>query len=464
MKKRAFCLLLAAALSLSALCACTAGTTGANGDSSTSVSISTPSKGKNAMSSRLVGISMPEQAGRWEQEATTMQTILQAKDYTVELAYADNNSATQIEQVKAMLDDDCGAIIVASVDSEALSDALATCDTSNTTMIAYSTLVPDCSTIDYFIGIDSYTNGQIQAKYLVQKLGLKKTKKSFNLEIFHQSNSGSALYAFLGAMDVLKPYLDDSTLVIPSDRTTAEACGVADGAAAKQELSHLLESTYADGKPLDAILCTDDTLSVAVAQELEKEYAGSVFPLISGCNCNPESIQLLIDGKLSVTSVENTQKIAQQAAKMADQAMQGKTVEQSKQNPYDVAAYVYEPVKVTSKNYKDVLFKTGLYKKNKDGTITHAAHKTPDTTETARTRAPLTRRKPTTSPKRRTKKPNQTLQTAGQIPLPGSFSVPNPTTSLAFFPAWRYTNINLLDWLASGRKQAVSILNWSEEI
>ena len=382
MKKRAFCLFLAAALCLSALCACTAGANGTtSADSSAGVSISTPSKGKNAMSSRLVGISMPEQAGRWEQEATTMQTILQAKDYTVELAYADNNSDTQIEQVKAMLDDDCGAIIVASVDSEALSDALATCDTSNTTMIAYSTLVPDCSTIDYFIGIDSYTNGQIQAKYLVQKLGLKKTKKSFNLEISHQSNSGSALYAFLGAMDVLKPYLDDSTLVIPSDRTTAETCGVTDAAEAKKALGHLLESTYADGKPLDAILCTDDTLSVAVAQELQKDYSGSVFPLISGCNCNPESIQLLMDGKLSVTSVENTQKIAQQAAKMADQAMQGKTVEQSKQNPYDVPAYVYEPVKVTLKNYKDVLFKTGLYKKNKDGTISHAAHKSPVLTE-----------------------------------------------------------------------------------
>ena len=382
MKKRAFCLFLAAALCLSALCACTAGANGTtSADSSAGVSSSTPSKGKNAMSSRLVGISMPEQAGRWEQEATTMQTILQAKDYTVELAYADNNSDTQIEQVKAMLDDDCGAIIVASVDSEALSDALATCDTSNTTMIAYSTLVPDCSTIDYFIGIDSYTNGQIQAKYLVQKLGLKKTKKSFNLEIFHQSNSGSALYAFLGAMDVLKPYLDDSTLVIPSDRTTAETCGVTDAAEAKKALGHLLESTYADGKPLDAILCTDDTLSVAVAQELQKDYSGSVFPLISGCNCNPESIQLLMDGKLSVTSVENTQKIAQQAAKMADQAMQGKTVEQSKQNPYDVPAYVYEPVKVTLKNYKDVLFKTGLYKKNKDGTISHAAHKSPVLTE-----------------------------------------------------------------------------------
>ena len=70
MKKRAFCLFLAAALCLSALCACTAGANGTtSADSSAGVSISTPSKGKNAMSSRLVGISMPEQAGRWEQEA-----------------------------------------------------------------------------------------------------------------------------------------------------------------------------------------------------------------------------------------------------------------------------------------------------------------------------------------------------------------------------------------------------------
>lgn len=378
MKKRAFCLLLAAALSLSALCGC-AGSGGADSaDTSAGVSISAPAKSKNTMGSRLVGISMPDQSGRWEQEASTMQTILEAKDYTVELAYAANNSDTQIEQVKAMLDDDCGAIIVASVDSEALSNALVTCDTSNTTMIAYSTLVPDCSTIDYFIGIDSYTNGQIQAKYLVNKLGLKKTKKTFNLEIFHQANSGSALYAFLGAMDVLKPYLDNSTLVIPSGHMTAEDCGVADAADAKKTLSHLLESTYADGKPLDAILCTDDTLSVAVSQELERDYIGSVFPLISGCNCNPDSIQLVIDGKLSVTSVENTQEIAQQAAKMADQAMRGKTVDQSEQNPYDVPAYVYEPVKVTRKNYKKVLFDSGLYQKDKKGNITHAAHETPD--------------------------------------------------------------------------------------
>ncbi len=384
MKKRGFYLLLAVAVCVGAiLSSCSvrqSGDISAKGGSST---ITSSAGTKKVAGNRLVGISMPtEENDRWVRDAATMQSILEDQGYVVELAYAGNDSDVQIEQVEAMLDDDCGTIIVASVDSDALSTALAGCDTSSTTVIAYSVLVPDCDTVDYFIGIDSYTNGQIQAKYLVKKLGLKDAKQSFNLEIFHQSGNGSALYAFLGAMDVLKPYLDNSTLVIPSGDTTEEECGVADADGAADRLSHLLETTYADGKPLDAILCTDDTISVGVAQGLADSYSGSVFPMISGCNCNPESIQLLMGGQLAITSVEVTGSMAQQAAKMADQAMSGKTVDQSEENPYDVPAYLYEPAKVTLKNYEKQLFDSGLFVKHKNGTVTAAkpakADKSPD--------------------------------------------------------------------------------------
>ena len=61
--------------------------------------------------------------------------------------------------------------------------------------------------------------------------------------------------------------------------------------------------------------------------------------------------------------------MAEQAAKMADQAMNGKAVDQSEENPYDVPAYLYEPTKVTLKNYKEQLFDSGLFVKNKDGAI-----------------------------------------------------------------------------------------------
>lgn len=376
MKKRTFCIFLAAALTLGALCGCaTGGNSGANASNSTGVSISAPSKGKTDLGSRLVGISLPEQEGRWEQEAAVMQQMLEEKGYIVELAYASQDSDAQIEQVKAMLDDNCGAVVIAAVDSEALADALETCDTSNTTIIAYNTMIPDCGTVDYFIGVDSYTDGQIQAKALVKKLGLNKTKKSLNIELFYRPGNGSGLYAFLGAMDVLKPYLDDSTLVIPSGNMTAEECSVTDAEDASETLGHLLESTYADGKPLDAILCTDGTVSVGIVERLDKSYSGSVFPVIASCNWNPENLGMLTSGRLVVTSVESTPGIAQQAAKMADQAMNGQEVECSKEDPYDMPAYLYEPIKVTAKNYKKALIDSGLYRENKDGTLTAVVQK-----------------------------------------------------------------------------------------
>lgn len=87
-------------------------------------------------------------------------------------------------------------------------------------------------------------------------------------------------------------------------------------------------------------------------------------------------------GQLAITSVEVTGSMAQQAAKMADQAMSGKTVDQSEENPYDVPAYLYEPAKVTLKNYEKQLFDSGLFVKHKNGTVTAAkpakADKSPD--------------------------------------------------------------------------------------
>lgn len=389
MKHPSLCRVLVLALSASLLlCGCSVTPSGDTSVKGVSSAISSSNSVKKVTGNKLVGIAMPtDQNEKWVQDATTMQSILEDKGYMVELAYAGDDSDVQIDQVKAMLDDDCGTIIVASVDSDALSSALAGWDTSSTTMIAYSVLVPDCDSVDYFIGVNSYTNGQIQAKYLVKKLGLANTKKSFNLEIFHQSGSGSALYAFLGAMDVLQPYLDNSTLVIPSGDMTAEDCGVADADAAADRLSHLLETTYADGKPLDAILCTDDVISVGVAQGLTDSYSGSVFPIISGCNCNPDSIGLLMSGRLAITSVESTGNMAEQAATMAVQAISGKEVDQSEDNPYDVPAYLYKPTKITLKNYKKQLFDNGLFVKNKDGTISAAQSKNKDATADKETAA-----------------------------------------------------------------------------
>lgn len=370
--------MIALAIFMGALfCGCSVSRSGNLSAKGGSASITSSGGVRKTVGNRLVGISMPSDRNeQWVEDATTIQSTLEQEGYTVEVAYAGDDSKIQIDQVNAMLDDDCGTILVAAVDSDALSKALRSCDTSNSAIIAYSVMVPDCDKVNYFIGINSYASGQIQAKYLVKKLKLKNTKKSYNLEIFHPSGNGSALYAFRGAMDVLQPYLDNGTLVIPSGDQTAEECGVANAEKATQRLDHLLETTYADGKSLDAVLCTDDSITVGVVKGLNDSYSGSVFPVITGCNCNAESVGLLMNRQLDISSVAVTDGMAEQAAKMTDQAMRDKQVDQSQEDPFGVPAYLYEPDAVTIHNDQEKLFDSGLFIKKKDGTISAAQPKT----------------------------------------------------------------------------------------
>lgn len=369
MKKRAYCFLLAAVFSFGALCSCAANGGNSSSAAAVGVSISAPVSNNSSLDRRLVGISMPVQEGNWEQEAVVMQRILEKKGYIVELAYAGNDSDVQSEQVRAMLDDDCGAIILAAVDSKALVDTLATCDTSSTTIIAYTALLSDSKAVDYYIGSDCYASGQAQGNYLVKKLGLKKTKKHYNLELFHYTGNGNSLYTFLGALDILQPYLGKGTLVIPSGQMTPEECSVSNAREAGKRLNELLKNTYSDGMSLDAILCTDDTISVGVAQQLERNFSGSVFPVICGSECNSASIQLLMDGQLAITSVTEMPGIAKRAAMAADQAMSGQKKDQLEENIYGVPVSLYQPARVTKKNCKKALFDSGLFVKNKNGVV-----------------------------------------------------------------------------------------------
>lgn len=261
MKKRCVALLLAAALCVSALAACAAPAT----DGSLGSAIGS----KRLSGNRLIGISMPdEEDGRWVRDAETMQSILEEKGYLVEVAYANRDGHTQQEQMKALLDDDCNVIIVAPVTPAALGDALNSWDTSGTTILAYNGIIADCKAVSYSVALDGYESGKKQARFLISQLGLeKRTKKNpANLEIFHLAGSASGLYALTGALELLQPYLEKKVLTIPSGEQNGEDCGVADADETAERVKQLVKHTYADGKTLDAVLCTDDNVSVWLAQ------------------------------------------------------------------------------------------------------------------------------------------------------------------------------------------------------
>ena len=367
-KKRGILFLLAAALCLGALTACA----GPASDGS----VPKGASGKRLGGNQLIGIALPDESdGRWVRDAEVMKADLEGKGYLVEVAYAEGDGKTQQEQVKALLDDDCNVVIVAAVEPSSLAAAMDGMGVEDATIISYHGMVADCPAIRYSLALDGYANGRGQARYLIKKLKLdKRSKKNpAHLEIFHLAGSASGAYALQGAMEVLKPYIQKKVLTVPSGQTKAENCGVADPAAAAERVKRLMEEQYAQGESLDAVLCTDDGVSLWLAKGLEDHYTGSVYPLVAGCNGTCESIGMTLSGRQVMTTVENGADMPVRAAKMAEQVLNGEEVsltQPGEGNPCDQPAWLYQPMGVTAGNAQERIFQSKLYVQKKNGTVT----------------------------------------------------------------------------------------------
>ena len=99
-------------------------------------------------------------------------------------------------------------------------------------MIAYDRLIRDSANVDYYATFDNYKVGVQQATALLAGLGLTDLEGAkaadapagpFNIELFAGSpDDNNATFFFNGAMDMLKPFIDDGTLVVKSGQTDIE--------------------------------------------------------------------------------------------------------------------------------------------------------------------------------------------------------------------------------------------------
>ena len=72
-----------------------------------------------------VGVSMPtKDLQRWNQDGINIRDQLQEAGYEVDLQFASNDVQTQIAQIENMINNGCGCLVVAAIDSESLGDVL----------------------------------------------------------------------------------------------------------------------------------------------------------------------------------------------------------------------------------------------------------------------------------------------------------------------------------------------------
>jgi putative multiple sugar transport system substrate-binding protein len=326
----------------------------------------------------LIGVAMPTKTSeRWIKDGDAIKTDLEKLGYKVDLEYGDDKIPQQVQQISNMLTKGAKVLIIASIDGTALSDQLDQAAKSGVKVIAYDRLINGNKNVDYYTTFDNYKVGVDQATSLLTGLGVvdkdgKDTGKKgpFNVELFAGSpDDNNATFFFNGAMDTLKKYIADGTIVVKSGQTgfTQVATLRWDPATAQKRMQNLIASTYSNGDKVQGILSPYDGLSIGIISALTSSgYATDALPVITGQDAEAASVKSIIAGQQYSTIYKDTRQLGKEAVKMTDDLLNGKKPEVNDTKSYNnkvkvVPTFLFQPTVVTKDNYKSVLIDGGYY-------------------------------------------------------------------------------------------------------
>ncbi|MFD3455044.1 substrate-binding domain-containing protein [Streptomyces sp. NPDC058691] len=325
-----------------------------------------------------VGIALPTtKQTRWIDDGNNMVKLFKDKGFAPDLQFAEDDVDKQIAQVQKMIDDGDKVLVIGAVDAFGLGEVLQQAHRAGVKVISYDRLLLGTSNVDYYASFNNKKVGQLQAQYIINKLGLEQNPdRHFNLEVFAgDSDDNNATAFFSGAMDTFSDskhnYFKRKQLVIPSglNRNSQVSTLRWDAEIAGDTMTTRLKKYYASSR-VDAVLAPNDGIARGVIKALKEAGYGTAdkpMPVITGQDAEVDSVKEIINGEQSMTVYKDTRKLAERAVDMAEAVLKGEKPEINDTTTYDngnkvVPAYLITPVSVDKSNYKKALIDSGYIK------------------------------------------------------------------------------------------------------
>jgi putative multiple sugar transport system substrate-binding protein len=280
----------------------------------------------------LVGVLMPTRSEeRWIKDGDAVKAGLEQLGYTVELQYADDDIPTQVRQLEDLITKGAKALVIASIDGSSLSNGLAEAAAAKIPIISYDRLLMRSPNVDYYVSFDNYKVGQQMGDILIKGMNLDSpAKKPLIIELFAGSPDDNNSVGFYdGAMDKLKPYFDNGTLVIGSGQQGRDVVGTLrwDAAEAMKRMENLL-SAYYTSQTLDGILSPYDPISLSCLEATKAVgygTAGKPLPVVGGQDCIVASCKSILAGEQYATVLKDTRSLGAATVTLVDTILNGGT-------------------------------------------------------------------------------------------------------------------------------------------
>jgi putative multiple sugar transport system substrate-binding protein len=307
----------------------------------------------------LIGIALPQKTSEnWVLAENLFKTDLAAAGYKFDVQFANGGVTEQQNQISTMVTKGAKVVVVGAIDGSQLGTQVKQAKDSGATVIAYDRLLKNTDAVDYYVAYDNRKVGQLQGQALLEGMAKKKADGPYNIELFAGSpDDANAQVFFDGAMDVLKPKIDDGTLKVVSGQKSFNQVVTQGWKAenAQKRMDTLLSANYTKAD-LDGVLSPNDTLARAILTSVKS--AGKDYPIVTGQDSEVESVKSIMAGIQYSTINKDTRNLVKETIGMVNalQAGQKPTVndtEQYNNGVKVVPANLLKPVIVTKANAAD---------------------------------------------------------------------------------------------------------------
>ena len=320
---------------------------------------------------KVVAIAMPTQSSeRWINDGANMKAKLEEKGYEVLLQYAEDDVQMQVSQIENFVGQQVDCLVIAAVDSGALTGVEAQAKDAGIPIIAYDRLLMDTDAVSYYASFDNEGVGRAIGEYIETAKDLANTTETYTIEFFMGSpDDNNAVLLHKGVMSVLQKYLDSGVLVCKTGRTSFEDTCILRWSqeTAQQWCENYLAAEYADEK-LDICCTAFDGFAYGCRSALEGAgyVVGEDWPLITGQDAEPMATKNIISGHQTMSIYKDTRLLAEKCVTMVDAVLTGSEPEINDTTTYDnnvlvVPSYLCTPVAVDVNNYEEIIVGGGYY-------------------------------------------------------------------------------------------------------
>ena len=317
-----------------------------------------------------MGVLLPEEGEDINSslERTELKSRLEEAGYEAAMYFAGDDSDTQAEQIRELLQDEkLKALVISPVDPYGLTDVLEEASELSIPVIDYDNLIMDTPNVKYFVTFNMRAIGKEIAKNIVEKEELDKVREDRGARtiefLMGSPDDDASLFLFNGIMEVLQEYIDDGTLICRSGRVMDQNTDTA-----KKQLKSEIDEFYSLEKTPDIICTASDDFALAALELLEKEQlqlGDENWPLITGVNADADAVKSVAEEKIGFTVMLDRRDLAEALTKLVETYLNGDDVDIDNYSQYDNGVKIIGTVtcdgKLIDKDNYQILVDNGFY-------------------------------------------------------------------------------------------------------